>query len=130
MPIAHHYYCGGLGFVIAGICIRRNPHGRVVVQKQQPPSPSSIGEFVLDGFRMCPILFVLSCVYRNTTVGSPLGERLYFFWKNIRFASQKLNSRFLFFSKKIIKMTLNSLEVTKCCRNQFILFLFYVFRNL
>jgi len=64
MPIAHHYYCGGFGFVIAVECIRWNPHGRVVVQKQQPPSSSSsIGNFALDGFHMCAILFVLPCVY-------------------------------------------------------------------
>ena len=36
------------------------------------------------------------------------------------YISQKKN-----FSKKSVKMTLNSLEVTKCCKNQFIPFLFF-----
>ena len=34
-----------------------------------------------------------------------------------------------FFSKKLVLMTLNSLEVTKCCKNEFILFLFFNLHN-
>ena len=44
-------------------------------------------------------------------------EYIYFFEK-ISFASQKLNfSNFYFLTKKSVKMTLNSLEVTKCYKN-------------
>jgi hypothetical protein len=53
--------------------------------------------------------------YRNTIAGLPHGEQFFFFEK-IRFASQKL---IFLFSKKTIKMTLNSLEVTKCCKKHF-----------
>ena len=57
-------------------------------------------------------------LYRNIIASSSPREQILFFFEKIRFASQKLNfSIFCFFSKKPIKMTLNSLEVTKCYKN-------------
>ena len=68
--------------------------------------------------------------YRKTIAGSPPHERIYFFFEKIKFASQKLNlSIFVFQQKKSIKMTLNSLEVKKCCKKEFILFLFFCLQN-
>jgi hypothetical protein len=55
--------------------------------------------------------------YCNTIAGSPPGERRFFFFGKIRFASQKLNFSIFVSFQKINKMTLNSLEVTKCCKN-------------
>jgi hypothetical protein len=55
--------------------------------------------------------------YRNTIAGSPPEEQIFFFEK-IRFASQKTDFfNFCFLAKKSVKMTLNRLEVTKCCKN-------------
>jgi len=55
--------------------------------------------------------------YRNTIAGLPPSERIFIFFEKIRFASQKWISQFCFFAKILVKMTLNSLEVTKCCKN-------------
>jgi len=65
-------------------------------------------------------------VYRNTIAGSCTLKRIFiYFWKNKGSPLKNWISQFLFFSKKISKMTLNSLEVTKCGKNQFILFSFF-----
>lgn len=63
MPRAHHYYCGGLGFVIPIEYIHWNPHGRVVVQKQQPPS-SSMGKiaFIRWISHLSHIICVAMCI--------------------------------------------------------------------
>jgi hypothetical protein len=56
-----------------------------------------------------------------------LANEYLFIFEKIRFASQKLNfSNFVFLSKKSAKMTSNSLEVTKYCKNFLILFLFFL----
>ena len=55
--------------------------------------------------------------YRNTIVGSPLGEQIFIFFEKIRFASQKLSLPNFYLAKILVKMTINSLEVTKCCKN-------------
>ena len=59
--------------------------------------------------------------YRNIIAGSPPGEQISIYFENIRFASQKLKFSIFFSKKKTIKFTLNSLEVKKYCKNQFIL---------
>ena len=47
---------------------------------------------------------------------------IYFFWKNEVRLSKKWLSQFLFFSKRSVKMTLNGLETTTCCKTN----LFYL----
>jgi hypothetical protein len=61
-------------------------------------------------------IIVYEHTYRNTIAGSPPGKRIFVFFEKIRFASQKLNFS-IFLANKLVKMTLNSLEVTKCCKN-------------
>ena len=75
---------------------------------------------------MCPSMLlhvphscsIFRALYHNTIAGSPLGERIFHFFEKIRFTSQKLNfsNLFLFLAKKV-KIALNNLEVTKCCKN-------------
>ena len=63
------------------------------------------------------VFIIVDLFYRNTMIASsPPGKRIYIF-ETTRFASQKLNFSDFLFSKKSIKMTLNGLEVTKCCKN-------------
>jgi hypothetical protein len=61
---------------------------------------------------------LLEGAYRNTIAGSPPGERIFIYFEKIRFASQELIlSIFCILAKISVKMTLNSLEVTKFCKN-------------
>ena len=66
---------------------------------------------------MGPLL--VACLhYRNTIVGSSPGERIFIYFDEIRFASQKIEFlNFCFFSKKSVKKTLIGLETPKDCKN-------------
>ena len=57
--------------------------------------------------------------YRNTIAGSPRSKWFFFcfFWKNKVRLSKTEFLNFIFFSKKSLKITLNSLEVIKWCKN-------------
>ena len=55
--------------------------------------------------------------YRNTIAGPPPGEQIFLLKKKVRL-SKIAFLNFHFLAKKT-KMTLNSLEVTKCCKNLF-----------
>jgi hypothetical protein len=57
-------------------------------------------------------------IYRNTLASLPPGKQIYiFFWKiKIRLSKTEF-FKFCFFSKKSVKTTLNSLEVTKCWKS-------------
>ena len=70
--------------------------------------------------------------YRNSIAGSPHGEQIFIYFEKIRFASQKLNFLIFVFSKnKSVKMTSNSLEVTKCCKKLiYFIFILFVFKFL
>jgi hypothetical protein len=64
MPIAHHYYCGGFGFVIAVECIRWNPHGRVVGTKATTALLLFYQKFCLRwSSHVCHIICVIMCTY-------------------------------------------------------------------
>ena len=50
--------------------------------------------------------------YHNTIAGSSPSERIFIYFEQIRFASQKIEFlNFCFLAKKSIKMTLNILEI-------------------
>jgi hypothetical protein len=56
--------------------------------------------------------------YRNTIASSPLGKRIFKKNKNKAHLSKIEILKFCCFSKKnLVKMTLNNLEITKCCKN-------------
>ena len=60
---------------------------------------------------------VIALRYRNTTVGLPHGERIFTLKKKKVHLSKIEFLNFCFLSKKSAIMTLNSSEVTKCCKN-------------
>ena len=66
--------------------------------------------------------------YRNTIAGSSLGKWIFICFEKIRFASQQTEF-LIYLSKKSVKMTLNGLDITKYCHNQFILLCFFCLHN-
>ena len=68
--------------------------------------------------------------YRNTIAGLPPGERIFFLFFLNKVCLSKTEFLKKKLAKKLVKMTLNSLEVTKCCKKYFILFLFLCLQNI
>jgi hypothetical protein len=94
---------------------KRNANLLPSVVSQLPP--------FLTQVNMCELTSYYEGIYRNTIAHSLPSEGIFIYLKKNKVRLSKIEYvNFCFFSKKSVKMTLNSLEVTKCCKNYFIIF--------